>query len=673
MFQPLRVFTLLLCLASSLAAQTTQPAKPATPADDTQRTEAQARKQRGVDLLSETGFAAAQLEDQEFAARLLAQIAEALWKHVPETAEEFTRRAFAKALDHLQDEQPDSSMLASSKLAPYRDFFERHQLCQSIISLAERHNRALGKDLQEKFEGPWAQLSQEKRQLGYLVSFDETYLLSRKPGLGPQFPREFDSPFIGFTPSFPTRRAWLEAALQAYAASLPHNILHRLWAVADKDRAIADELFLYLLARIQADELAGPLQLLSLLAYPFADFHLLFTDGVPHENGWAYQSGGHYYNRLPPPPPLFHRPALQRDEWLVHRFLNTALVVLQRTAANQSATFPDSQSRWGAGLSLLSLLEPRVAALQPQRLAAFQTLKQVYLERTTSPQQAQISRVLNSTRSSQLWEMYARDWPDQKLSTEAEPFDTLKALISRAERAINPAERDYIYQEAALYAGQEGQHETALSLADKLSKLDYRLAVRAWLAFNAAQTALTKGQFAAVEKLAEAVTDIDQRTYLLCQLAARQTRPQRQRALQLLNGVAAQVRNAGTSAAQVRALWLLARSFAELDPARAQLELIELVRMLNKQSDLKWPDWPMTRTLNHPFGWPRITTETIKELAWPQPFFTLARDHFDDIHSQILTLEHEPFKLAALAGIAPLLFEQPTRTPEKPKANSDDK
>ncbi len=664
MMRLIRMLGLFLCCSVCADAQTTAPPaspikpsvmSPAKPPAQATAAEAKARAQRGLELLSEAGNEAGKLDDDETSARLLAKVADLIWKRAPEQAREYARKAFERALEHLQDDKP-----LRPAVPPNKDLHLRYQLCQQVIQVAQQHDAEFGQALVDKFNGPWAKLREAKRQQGLLTSFNDSYLLGNAPDAAPLLPRVFSGGYImtGLDNKSLTPQGWVNQAMQVLANSFPADIMQQLWYVADRDRAAADQLFLFLLQRIQADETAGPLQLLVLAAYPFGDHSTSYTDGLRITSTGG---GTDYYARIPALEPRHHRPALLRDEWLIHCFLQTALSVLQRTTTIELTEFPNAPARLGAGLCLALWLEPRVAALQPQLLPAIQQLAQTFKQRMPLAQAAEIQRLPQKNWAAYYDQDYHRDFPDQKLSVEAEPIDMIQALVNRAQRSRKPAERDFFFQEAAQLADREGQQNQALELAERITDLGYRRAVREWLTFNAAQVALAKRQFDEALRLAEAIKAIDLRTWVRCQIADAWVAKQRTRALNLLNDAETQARNANHYIYQVRALWLLSNSFAGFDQQRAQDALTELVYVVNKLPDFRLTYLRMGRLLEHPAGlatgWPRETLEWLKDLPWEQPFATLARSHFEEVLGQVQTVENKPLKLAALIGIAPQLFE----------------
>jgi hypothetical protein len=554
---------------------------------------------------------------------------------------------------------------------PNHDLHQRYLLCQQIINQAKRQEPEFGQYLAEKFSGPWAKLQEAKRQQGLLASFNDSYMLSYWPNEEPFIPKEFNRNhrMIGLGSKSVPPQVWLQQAMQVYAASFPGDIAGTLWFVGERDRAVADQLFLFLLQRIQADETAGPVQMLALMAYPFGDHQFVFTDGLGSST--THSAGGlAFYGSIPAPLPRFNRPALGRDEWLVYRFLQTALVVLQRTLSADLTEFPNAQSRLGTGLCLLLWLAPRVAALQPRMSPTFQQFTQAFSQRVTALQQAQIQNRLQNgwgRRAVDYDVAYRRDFPNQPLPVEAPPIDMLNVLTTRAEKAANPNERDYFYQEAALFADREGPAEQALPLAEKISALEYRRAVRAWLSFNAARVALERGDYARAQRLAEDLTAVDQRILILSRIAAAWTAKQREKALNLFNDLETELRKADNSAETLRAWLLLVNSLTKFDRQRAVDALDELTRAANKLANFTLNDLRMTRALQHPAGvalaWPRVTSETLRELDWQQPFTTLAREDFDQVFGLVQAIEDRPLKVSAWLAVAAQLAEQKIKAP----------
>src|SRR2546421_11187417 len=134
MFQPTSLLCLLLLFSCGAIAQTPAPRtdKPVPATEINSAKEAQARVRRGLEILIDAGNEAARLDDQEIAARLLVRIADLIWKREPQVASDFTRKAYEKALDHLQD-----GKLRVTASAAHRDFYQRYLLCRTVITLAK--------------------------------------------------------------------------------------------------------------------------------------------------------------------------------------------------------------------------------------------------------------------------------------------------------------------------------------------------------------------------------------------------------------------------------------------------------------------------------------------------------------------------------------------------------
>ena len=165
-------------------------------------------------------------------------------------------------------------------------------------------------------------------------------------------------------------------------------------------------------------------------------------------------------------------------------------------------------------------------------------------------------------------------------------------LVSQADMARSPAEKDGLYARAALQAVVENDFERALSIAGKLSRGPSRLNVEAMARQRAAMAALGKEDFVEVDRYARDLPNLVQRATVFDQLLlALEKRKDSGRAAEVLAEAEQSIGKAEDGPEKVRALLIIAGAAARLDPLRGFEILRSAITAINKSHDGYTPNF----------------------------------------------------------------------------------
>lgn len=682
------ILGLVLALATSGLAQQPPPSKPAQkqPASEAEAKAAKEKEEakekaaaekkleearqkwleeRGFDLLYEVGEKAMKLEDRRSGARLQADVAELIWPREQdrELAVKLFRRAFELALADYLDSQ-------TANLDPVTRLTQTppSELCLEIIRRVTARDAKLGQELAEKYKSEKKRLRDEKRQkLGDLLEdgpfsskLDSRYKSgSLDADLGNAMA---DIRIHGLRQGVPTAVAM---AQQVFLRGFPrYETQFFLWELAKRDREAADQLVLWLLARIREDEMIGPGQLSLLATYTFGDRNLWFTDGIHKDILFGFLA----YDWS-----LASMRDLASEELMIQWFIEVSFVVISRTAYGDLSEFPDAASRLGAAYCLAWWLESKIAQFRPDLLTAWQTMMLDLLPRLTADQQAWITLVLNDevilSGGRRLSDVYG-------YGTRSKDFDKplagnayISQMLDRAEKTSNFAQRDYLYQLAALEAERSGNQSYARSIADKISDLDFRRQVHQWISFSAAKRALSEKHFDDARRYALEIGAPDQQAYLFCSLAQAALKAKdRAGAVMLLTEGQLLAGKADPSPEKVRALVSIANVYATFDPQLESEAMADAVRAANRVPNYNPEQARMKRAMGNAAGMRYDFVADTGNTELPTALKLLARTDFEEALILAESLDQPLIKLSSIVAVATVAFEKKEPKVEKVEA-----
>lgn len=207
---------------------------------------------------------------------------------------------------------------------------------------------------------------------------------------------------------------------------------------------------------------------------------------------------------------------------------------------------------------------------------------------------------------------------------------SLRELLSQAERAETPLEKDSLYMQAAMLASRAGDTDQALLIAEKISAerigtYDIKSSVR----YEGAMAALKKKDVETAYRYSKELPDLQQRALVFGQIvrilfAKKDT----VRAMEVLSDAEKSIGKADEGPEKARALLIIAGAAARLDPMRGFEVMRTAVKAINHASFV--PQWQndLTTTTG---GSSRMTGITfgLNTLNFDQVFPLLARADFD--------------------------------------------
>ncbi|HEX6715702.1 MAG TPA: hypothetical protein VF088_01250 [Pyrinomonadaceae bacterium] len=322
--------------------------------------------------------------------------------------------------------------------------------------------------------------------------------------------------------------------------------------------------FLYELVRLNNKEAADQLYVEALAAYGDKSMdQFLYLSSYPFGNTRdAGEMPGYTY--YPVPEGYVPNRALQRQ------FMQALLARSEgalATAVDAAPTYryPDHAQMWLA----LTRLEKQVQENLPD------------LADATSNTKEKLFASLNQSLQKQVAGEIAGDNAPKKLFDEQ---------VEAAEKQKDPGRRDQLLTFAVTGASKDEPVEKVLSVIDKISEASIRDSLLNWFYYFRAQALIASKDFSEARKLANRVTEMDQRAYLFTRIAEeslKQTEDQAE-ARDVLNEIANAVSKAPKTITSARALLALAHLYAKIDTNRGIEELGNAVKTINA---LESPDF----------------------------------------------------------------------------------
>ncbi|MBX3278217.1 MAG: hypothetical protein KF868_09465 [Acidobacteria bacterium] len=601
--------------------------------ENTEQREARLR-QLSIDLLRDAGEEAAKLNDRRSAALIQINAGKALCSVDLERARKFFNSGFEAALEYYRDGKnqltdPIEVLTAGS----------RADLCEEIIQVVSHCDAVFGREFTKAF-------SDEKRRQQSPSAPTKRQVFRLWGGSSNDILLENDLDSAA-TLLRTNQEVAITEARKVYSKGITRGALIFIWHLAVQDRAAADELYLWLLARIRMEEVpdAGELQILA--PYPFGQPFIWVTNGIGGQGAIS-------------PPALVARARNPRSEdLLTDWYIETTFFALSRIAAADLSGYQDPASGIGAASYLAEWLKPRVARVRPDLIPAWQYIIEQLSPRLSSQQRSTLFAMSASEEKArkEAGHMFT---PQPKNAT-----DRIQDLLRKAENSQQPAERDRYYQEAALEADHLDDLSWALQIMDKISDGEWRQHVGDWIYFNASNRAIARGEMEVARSYALKVKAPDQCAYLFCAIARFALKGKdKTQAADILAEAERQVDKADDSSAKVRGFVSIANLLASFDYTRTLEMLSYAVRTANRLPDYTLEPGKMVRTSKKAQGRTPALTRNSGNFDLGTVMATMATVDFEGALALAQSLESKSFKLTAIIALASSVLNKP-KQPEK--------
>jgi hypothetical protein len=637
------VFSLMLCVVLLASAQQPKPdtltsAKQVPPAktepaasNENDRREKPAKKVataeltqlqlRGLGLIRETGREAVRLDDKRSATLIQATAADLLWDYDEERAKEFFAYAFELGTNYYL-ESKDNNRRQVSKTA----YITRKDVLLEVIRLVNKHEPDLASSYTDKYIEAKNRF-QSAPQGGSAQSMNQL--------MGDNQPAAAGLWKVALSFLESDRKLSIEIAGRALMLAVTTETAFYLTTLAGQDRQLADQLYIRALARLVSDVAPLPGALSVLMDYPFATGSLRFVDGKTNSK----------ISYLLPP-------NVKLDPQLVNQFLATAFTVLTRVSGPATLQLPDGISRINLAFYLAKFLAPKVKEFQPGSLEQWQALIN------------QLTTAVEVSTRSILEETAARDASPRTQTSTINQQEYINDTLSRAEKATDVNQRDKLYSQAAILANQAGDSEKAVEIAGKIIDLSMRRQVKSWIGIYAAERALGAGKFEDARRYALEVDAIDERAYLLSQIAAAlQKEKAVARSSEILEEALRLAQAADNTPNKYKALVSIANIFAAVDFARGYEALEAGVKVANQlpiATPLTPDDTHLVRVFESERG-SANNSRSIAEFELGATLVKLAKGDLERGLSLLNTLDNLPLRYIATLTLAGTLLQSAGR------------
>ncbi|MBV9209448.1 MAG: hypothetical protein JOZ52_02400 [Acidobacteria bacterium] len=629
----------LLASLSYINAQTSAPAKSATPAkapaaaeknkaaaaasEEAKRLEEQ-RRAAAIALLLSVADEARSYRNQALRARIQARAADILWETDAERSRTLFRRAWdaADIADAESQRRLDEERRAREQEGKSFTGNVPPSLRTEVLRMAARRDRALGEEMLRKLDEARKQEAAEASTERSKPSDDaDPFELPESLKLRLRLAQQLLETDIERAMEF------AEPALSRVSV----EGLTFLSYLRAKNAAAADERYAQMLMRAGADPSSDANTVSLLSSYLFTPFLFVRFDSY----GSTYSSS---YNQVQPPPAV--TPELRMS------FFRVAEQIFLRPLA------PPEQDRTSSGRTGKYMV---MARLLPQ-------FEQSAPEQTTTLIKAQMTAL-------------AREVPDEYKSADAYRFmprandseesknDTIQSLLDKAERAQTQEQRDNLYTEAALLAADKGDART-FDFADKIEDTETRKNVRAYVEFMVLRYDIEKKRTEDALKLVHNASLLSmQRVWALTELARAFFKSDREQALQLLEEAATEARRiGGSSAERPRALVGIAAALYEIDRARAWDTMAEVVRAANNTTEEFTGEDARVRSSLQTSTQTSVHTFTVEEFDLNGIFRTLARENLERATALAKDFNGESPRATAIIAIVRATLEKKQAT-----------
>lgn len=600
--------------ASPKPAEQPSPAKSAVkkkPNSAAARAKADEQKALALSLLVSLANDARSFPDQTLRARTLSRIADALWEPDPDQGRALFRRAWDAAAVADQEsarrleEDRKKQEAASGSFAIARG----PDLRAEVLRLAARRDRALGEELLEKLTEARKQEATEATSAQRNEPLDTPAAQRHRLRLAGQL-----------------LEADVERALQ-FADPALGNVtmdgLSFLSLLREKNAEAADQRYARMLALAQTDLQADANTISLLSSYLFTPnlFITFGPDGGQNSSQMRARGG---------PPDV--APELRSA------FMQTAARVLLRPSPSRE------QDRSTSGLQGKYLVIRRLMPLFEQ-YASKETVDQLKSELAVLAQ--------GTDRDTQNED---DDGLQRGLVPERSSGDIEKSLLDRIDRAKTAEERDGLYLQLAMRTAEKGDMR-ARDFVDKIDNMDLRKQAKPYVDMSLAINAVDKKDVEKALTLAVVgeLTHI-QRVWLLTQAAKQMPPTAKERALETIEGAAAEARRIGGSEAdRSRALVAVANAYLATDRPRAWETMLEVARASRSVEGFSGEDGRLTLRMQSKFQ-TSLRTNSVEDFNLTGVFRALAQDDADQAVELARSFEREAPRSTALIAVARTLL-----------------
>ncbi|HWT01985.1 MAG TPA: hypothetical protein VN256_17180 [Pyrinomonadaceae bacterium] len=516
--------------AKTAPQKQTKTDKTARPAARDRAEEAAADERRNsvVMLAASLADEARSFRDEQLRARVQMRAADALW----ETDQERARALFQRAWEAADSAEREALRRLEEGGRDLRESnAEMPELRSEVLRLASRRDRALGEEFLAKMTE-----ANERESQNLTINMDNS---------GPRPTPDPENPPADIKHRLLLARGFLEEGNVERALQFADKALDRvtvrginfLSRLREKGQgAAADKRFAALFQRAAADPSSDATTVSVLSSYAFTPFLTIIIRGNG-ENHSMMESENIVAPNMPPQ--------------LRAAFLRSAAQILLRPVApaGQDRTLAGRPGLYFVIARLLPLYDRYAPNLSAELRAQANALAPDAPEHLRTGQNPELTRGLV---------------PEEEMPNEGQ------AALERADRAADPAERDFAYARAALDVAHKGDL-SARDLLDKIENTETRKGARAYVDFTLVNQMMRKNDLQEALRLARAgeLSHI-QRAWALTEIAGAMKKTDAKNAAEVLDEAAAEARRiGGGDPDRARALFGVATHMYEIDRNRA--------------------------------------------------------------------------------------------------------
>ena len=571
------------------------------------------REVLAISLLQTLAEEARSFREPRLRARVQARVADAFWLTDTEKARALFRRAWEAAeIEDTEDAKSAAEEMSRQQASGVMIRSRRPDLRAEVLRLAAKRDRALGEELLAKLEDENKKDAEEA---------------TRKA-------RESEDPF---GPSAAEKRLALarrlledgdvQRAMDFAGPALTQvsrDTISFLSALREKNSQAADQGFLNLLTIAERSATSDANTVSGLSSYAFTPF--LYVTFSP--------DGGANQMRDRPPAPRPELPAA-----ISNAFFRVAASILLRPLPPPDQDHTTS-GRTGKFMVIRRLL-PLFEQYAPERAAELRT-----------QMAAMAADVPQGLQSGENRAISAGITPDGG-------GDPVERMQNRLDRARTSEERDMIYADVAVALAAKNDPR-ARDLVDKIEDSEMRKRVRAYIDFQAVQSAIQERNAAEAARIAKAgeLTSI-QRVWGYTRAASLLLPTDRARALELLDAAGVEARRiGGGDPDRARALIAVATGLVPADRVRAWETIDEAIKAANSAEGFTGEDSQVGARLQTRMM-VMATNASAEDFDLLGAFRALAREDLLRAVQLAKTLTGESPRAVATLAIARSVLEKP--------------
>lgn len=172
----------------------------------------------------------------------------------------------------------------------------------------------------------------------------------------------------------------------------------------------------------------------------------------------------------------------------------------------------------------------------------------------------------------------------RELSTDQKPAADIEGLLAKAERTVDPREKDGLYQRASMLALSGNDIGRALSIAEKIGNETMRARTVSMIRYNAAVRAVRERDFTAAYQYLKGLTNIRQRAMVFNQMI-RMSSGDPEKALSVLSDAEQMLSSAEDGPDKVNAMLNLVVVATSLDSDRGFEIMQSAIRALDRLNE----------------------------------------------------------------------------------------